>query len=304
MRIVSGVGAFLTCFGLLVGAISPACADEEGQQLRGLVEKAAPCVVSIKIVLKTEFKGMGVARDSESRMTLPGVVVTPDGLIMFSNATFSTERFQEMMGDEAPEGFRFKMTPTSFKAVFAGDEKEYDAFLAATDTKLDLAFVKVEGLGDRKLAYVDFNGGAVPEIGQKVVGISRLPKGYDYAPYFKTGRVSGQITKPRKAWLIDGHISELSLPVYTLSGEVVGVFTTINAGVKDEDDSGAMGFMAMMGEGSDTYGFILPAQTARAVIELAAKQAVEVAAERARKKDEKKEQKPAPAKPAAPGKGK
>lgn len=304
MRITRGVGAFLACFGLLVGAIGPACADEESQQLRALVEKAAPCVVSVKIVLKTEFKGMGVARDSESRMRLPGVVVSPDGLIMLSNAAFSTQRFQEMMGEEAPEGFSFKMTPTSFKAVFAGDEKEYDAFLAATDTKLDLAFVKVEGLGDRKLAYVDFNGGAVPEVGQKVVGVSRLPKGYDYAPYFETGRVCGQISKPRKAWLVDGHISELGLPVYTLTGEVVGVFTNIDAGVKDEDDLGAIGFMAMMGEGANTYGFILPAQTARAVIALAARQAVEVAAERARKKDEKKEQKPAPAKPATPGKGK
>jgi len=285
-----------------MGFASPLLAQEE-QRLRALVEKAAPCIVSIKIVLKTEFKGMGVARDSESRMTLPGVVVSPDGLIMLSNAAFSSQRFQEMMGNEAPEGFSFKMTPISFKAVFAGEEKEHDAYLVATDTKLDLAFVKVEGLGDRKLACVDFGSEAVPEIGQVVVGVSRLPKGFDYAPYFETGRVSGLINKPRKAWIVDGHISELGLPVYTLAGEVVGVFTTINAGANEEDDFGGMAFMAMLGEGRDSPGFILPSQAARAVIELAAEQAVKVAAERAKKK-EKKEQPLTTAKPTAPAKGK
>jgi len=91
-------------------------------------------------------------------------------------------------GSETPN---IKVIPTDIKVIFEQEDKEYTAFLAATDTKLDLAFLKIEGLGDRKLTAVDFAAAAVPTLGEQIVTVSRLRKGFDYAPYFETARISG-----------------------------------------------------------------------------------------------------------------
>lgn len=285
---------------MLWAAACPVRADEEASQLQTLVEKTAPAVASLRVVLKTEYKGGGASRDQESRLTMQGVVVTPDGLLMLSNTPFSTKRMMEMMGAEGMiEDLGMKITPVAFKVSFPGDEKEYDAFLAATDTNLDLAFVKVEGLEGKTLAVVDFGSAVNPTIGQRVVAVSRLSKGYDYAPYFQSGRVVGEITKPRRAWILEGGISEFGLPVFTTSGEVIGVLTTVPSGVKDEGlgDSMSMGFSFLMrmlgGGGGGVAGgvFVVPGATVKSVIERAAAKAVEVAAERAKKKAQKEAEK-------------
>src|SRR5262249_47355173 len=154
------------------------------------------------------------------RMELQGVVVDKSGLVMVSSSAWSPNRFAEMMGEgsDNQEGFGVKVTPTEFKVIFERDEKEYSAFLAATDTKLDLGFLKIEDPLDRTITPVDFGATTSPTVGQEVVSVSRLSKGYDYAPYFESARISGIIAKPRKAWMMDGSISGFGLPVFTPSG--------------------------------------------------------------------------------------
>jgi hypothetical protein len=296
----------LSLLASLIALAPRARADDEASQLVGLVDKISPAIATVRVVLKTEFKFGGQGQDNESKLTLQGVVVDPTGLIIVSNSPFNTSRMSEMFGGGASsEGFGMKMTPTSFKVVFGREEKEYDAFLAATDTKIDLAFIKVEGLSDRKLPFVDFSASETPSLGQKVVGVSRLGKGYDYAPYFESARVSGEINKPRKAWMVDGGLGELGLPVFTPTGEVVGVLSTVPSGVKEEDSDDSMGFSMMMrlfgGGGGGMGAFILPGPTVKAVIEQASRRAVEVAAERAKKKAAAPAPAPAAAAPKKPG---
>jgi hypothetical protein len=294
--------------GLTVLAGGRARADEEGNQLQAVLAKVAPSVATVRAVIKTEDKGEQ-GQDQESRVALTGVVVSEDGLVMMTNLLFSPKRFWQLMGYPASslEAYNVKVTPTAFKVTFGHEEKEYDAFLAATDANLDLAFVKVEGLGDRKLTPVDFSSSTPPTIGQKVVTVSRLEKGYDYAPYFQCSRVSGEVNKPRKAWMLDGTASGFGAPIFTLNGDVVGVLTTVVSGFKDESAAGGMGFsmmMRMLGGGGGMPGgvFVLPGQTIKAVIDQAGKRAVEVAAERAKKAAEKPAA-TAPAKPANPPAG-
>lgn len=287
--------------------------QEEANQLQALVQKQAPTIVTLKVVAKSEFKMGGEAQSQEYRMTLQGVVVTPDGLIMLSSAPFSTEQLMEIMGGAGSEtmGFEMKITPTSFRVIFEKEDKEYEAFLVATDAKLGLAFVKVEGLSERQCSAVDFSSTANPTIGQTVLTISRLSKGYDYAPYFATGRICGEITKPRKAWKVEGNISEMGLPVYTLSGEAIGVLTSVPSGVKEEMSGSSMDFgfflRFLRGGLSTVSTFVVPAQAVKSLIEQASKRAAELAVERAKQKEQKKEEKPAPQKPAQekpkPGKG-
>src|SRR5438093_6815311 len=156
---------------LLALSISPPVrADDESAQLQSLLDKQSPTICTLKAVLKTEFKAGGQSQDQESKLTMQGVVVDPEGIVMMSNMPFSPGRAMEMFGrGEAGEGLNVKATPSNLKVIFAREDKEYDAFVAATDTKLDLVFVKVEGLGDRKLPFVDFGSATELSIGQQVV---------------------------------------------------------------------------------------------------------------------------------------
>jgi len=99
--------------------------------------------------------------------------------------------------------------------------------------------------------------------------------------------VCGTLKKPRKAWLLEGGANSLGLPVYALSGEVVGVIATIPSGIEEEEDGGGgapgMGFlMRMMGGGSDLLPpvFVVPGRTVAPLVEQALKKAAELIEER------------------------
>lgn len=267
-------------------------AQDDPSAIQSVMEKVAPSIATVKLVIKTTMKIGGQTRDEESKMTIQGVVVTPDGLVMISNSPLSPQRMMEMLAGEAmPAGMDFKSTPTSIKVIFGNEDKEYDGFLAATDTKLDVAFVKVEGLGEKPLPPVDFGNAIDVKLGQRVISISRLSKGYDYAPYFALGQVCGEIAKPRRAWMLTGDISQVGLPVFTLDGQLVGVLTTVAPQVK-EAEGDTMGFAMVMqmlsGGGMSASGgiFVVPGQQIKPLIEQANRRAIDLAAERAKKPKE------------------
>lgn len=293
---------------LSLSLLVPAVAQDESASVQSVLEKVAPSIVTVKVVIKTTMKMGGESMEEESKMTLQGVVVTPDGLIMVSNSPFSPKRMMEMLaGESMPAGLDYKMTPTSIKVIFGNEDKEYDGFLAATDSKLDLAFVKVEGLGDRQLTPVNFAGATDAKLGQKVIAVSRLSKGYDYAPYFALGQVCGEIAKPRKAWMLLGDISQLGLPVFTLNGELLGVLTTIAPDVREEggDTMGFAMFMRLLsGGGSSGTGgvFVVPGQQISPLVEQANRRAAELAQQRSKQKQEAPKS-PAPSQPTKPKTG-
>lgn len=280
---------------LLAALTAPVRADELGDQLKILVDKVSPSIVTVKVVLKTELSMGGQSQDDESRHEVHGVVVDPDGLIMLSSAGLSGDNLSEMMGGRGRE-ISVKITPTDIKVVVEREEKEYSAFLAATDSKVGLGFLKIEDLGDRKLPAVDFGAAVDATIGQNVAGVGRQRKGYDYAPYFETARVNGEIAKPRKAWMVDRSAAGMGMPVFTTAGKVIGVLTNIPDGMRDEEDGGGGGggrgfgrMMRMMGgggRGGAGSGFVLPGAVVKDLIGKAKAKAAEVAAERAKQKDE------------------
>ncbi len=273
-------------------ALSPLCvrADDEAAQLSSLLSKQAPAIVTVKASLKSSMKGADSSgQDSESPITMQGVVVKADGLVMISNLALSPTRAMELMGRGGGDKLDIKITATNIKVIFADDEKEYDAFLAATDTNLDLAFVKIESAGGKTFTALDFTNPGTATIGQKVVGLTRLSKGYDFAPYYQTARISGAITKPRSAMMLDGGISGFGLPIFALTGEPVGVLSTILSAGDDSSGTAASYamFLRMLTGGGSTGAFLIPATAVRSVIEQADKRSVVVAADRAKKKSEK-----------------
>lgn len=253
-------------------------ADTEADQASKLIDQIAPSIVTVRIVVKITVKQEGQSRTRESRVVSEGVVVSPDGLIMMSSAPVSTDIVKQMLGGGDDDStFDFTIEPTDFKVVIGNEEKEYSAFLAATDVKTTLAFIKITDLGDRKLTALDLSTSASPNIGDTVLAISRLSKGYDYAPIYSSTRVNGQMSKPLPSWVLGGDIMSIGLPVFSLTGIPVGVMT-LAAATADTDDRDSSSPMDMMehfeGSASSPIGYVmLPIPTITEVITEAEKQA-------------------------------
>ncbi|MGE3164527.1 MAG: serine protease [Planctomycetota bacterium] len=280
MKVRTGILSLL----LVALAVAPTFAQSE---LSGLLDRVAPSIVTVKVVIKTEFNMMGQTQNEEQRSELQGVVVDPSGLIMISNAEISADRMKEAMGAGPFGEVDLKMTPSDFKIVFGNEETEHAAFLVATDTKLDLAFLQVQELGERKPSPVVFAEDAEGSVGDLIVSVSRLQKGYDYAPYFATGRISGVLQKPRTAWIVDGNIGSYGLPIFTSSGKVVGVLVTLAASTTEESGGGFGSLLRMMRGAGGSDGplgtFVLPSKLVARLIEQAKAKAVELKAEMSEK---------------------
>lgn len=276
---------------LLALAPMTARADDAANPLEDLIKKQAPSIVTVKAVLKMQMKMSGQSRDTETRMELLGTVVSPDGLIMVSNAPFDTKSMMQMMGSDSSD-FQIKISPTDFKVVIGSEEKQYTGFMAGADTTVGMAFIKIEDLGDRTLQPVEFASADRPAIGDNVYAVGRLSKGYDYAPFLEDAVVVGHFTKPKEGWVVSG-TQDVGVPVFTASGKLLGASTMVASGVSD---SGTRS----MSVGSHLQPFLLPASTFTSVIALAKQQAVTVGAKRAQDKAAKPATPATPATPTAP----
>ncbi len=264
-------GSTITLCTALTLSLARAGLAQGETDLADLLDRTASSIVTVKVVIKKEISVMGQSQNEDSRSELPGVVVDDSGLIMISNAEISADRAKAALsGNPMAANLDLTMTPTDFQVIFGNEEQEFSAFLVAKDTKLDLAFLQVEDLGGRKPAAISFAEGTKPAIGETVVAISRLKKGFDYAPYGTTARISGAIRKPRKAWIIDGALDSYGLPIFSSSGGVIGVLITLAPTTMDDSGGSSFGgMMRMLRGGSMDSGvgtFVLPAKVVNGLI--------------------------------------
>lgn len=203
-----------------------------------LAEKTAP-IVTIKFVLKTKSSW----GESESESEATAVIVEPDGLVLCSKT--------ELGGYGEYYGSRRTSLPTDIKVLIGDDAEGLEAKLLARDSELDLIWLRIKDLGDRKLPYVDLEQSAVPEIGDHIYSVSRMGKYFDRIAVVNEGRVGGVTAKPRKLYVPSSGGSGLGLPTYNAGGELIGV--PIRLRPEREELEGA----------SDMYGawgLILPAK--------------------------------------------
>jgi S1-C subfamily serine protease len=284
--------------GLALGAAAAAAADRQEDALARLLERYAPAIVNVKVVLKTEFEFGGSVQDQESTLEARGAVVDPSGLVLVWNSQLSAGRLLEAAQQMGGEDLQFKITPTDFRVSVPGRAQEYRAFLAGADSDLDLAFLQIEREIDRPLPAIDLEGAKPARLGETVVGISRMSPSFDRAPFFETAQIAGEVRKPRRAWVLDASPALLGLPVFNLRGEPVGVVATILSRVAEGAPQGGdmMDFFAL-GRGRMESGplgvFLVPAERVRGVVAQAKKRAAELLEERARARE-------APAEPLAP----
>lgn len=251
-----------------------------------LLARVAPAIVSVKVVLKTEFNMGDSMQEQESVLDALGAVVDPDGLILLWNSQLSATRLMDavrQMGEG--EDFKLKMTPTDFRVTIAGDATEHRAFLAASDSELDLAFLQLEAKPDRPLASIEFGRSPLTRVGDTVFGVSRLSPAFDRAAFIETGRIAGRISKPAKAFILDASPALLGLPVFDLEGRAVGVVATVLSRVSEPAAQGGdmMSYFAL-GRGRMENGplgvFLLPGERVKELVAAARLRARELLAER------------------------
>lgn len=251
-----------------------------------LLSRIAPAIVSVKVVLKTEFNMGDSIQEQESVLDALGAVVDPDGLILLWNSQLSATRLMDavqQMGEG--EDFKLKMTPTDFRVTVGGDAREYRAFLAASDSELDLAFLQLEERPERPLASVEFGRARPTRIGDTVLGVARLSPAFDRAAFFETGRIAGRIVKPAQAFILDASPALLGLPVFDLEGHAVGAVATVLSRVSEPaTQSGDMMSYFALGRGRMESGplgvFVLPGNRVQELIAAARLRAGELLAER------------------------
>jgi hypothetical protein len=232
----------------LVGLVAAAAADTPQARL---IQSRADPVVTVKAALKITGSFRGQSFDQEHEITVSGVIVDACGFVMIPSQAVAPHF--PARGGEQPD---FKVTPTNLRVVFAGDEKEYEAILGATDSKLGLAFVLIRDLKGRAAGAVDLNKSAEPNVGDTLYAVTRLGQGFDYAPVCQEARVVGQVTKPRNMWVLQGPGADVPHPLYNADGAVTGIVVT-QEGVGDE--------------GAGSRPFLLPLKIATGTIERALK---------------------------------
>ena len=255
----------------LLGARPVRAGDAYAKQM----DAKASTVVIVKAVLKISFG----SNENESNYEAAGTIVDPTGLVMIQGFAFG--------------GSRAKVNPTNLRVLFDGEEKEYDAVLGATESKLGLAFVRVKDIGDKKITPIDFASPAEPAVGDELFGVLRTDSGFDYAPYYGTAKLVGQVKKPREMWLVSGFIP-IGAPLYAADGKTAGVVIR-QSGISEEGGSARTFLLPMKAFGAVVAQAAKAAQKALDDAKAHEKEAAEAAA--------KEEKKPDDAKPTEPGMG-
>ncbi len=271
MRAIAIGGLFV----LLISVCGGLNAQEQANPYQKLLDRVAPSIVSVEIVVKYEFSYGGETNTSEQKIPAIGTILTPDGLVVVSAMGFSTETFRQMMGQMMgdTEQFQFKVSPQSFKVHLAGETKPLDAELIATDSKLGIGFLRIKDLGERTLTPAQFKEAPL-SVGQELMIVTRMGKNFDYAPVVQKVLLGGTISKPRRAFVSGGLAStEPGALVYTMEGEAVG-FTIFLPELFASDEGEAFSAFTMMFTRSlmslaSPSGFILPISELKPIMEQA-----------------------------------
>lgn len=283
LRAAALIAVSLVVPSLLVASAEPGAANLGSADL---LSRYAAAIVRVEAVLETRLNLGGQGEAEDSRLDLLGAVVDSSGLVMIWNSHISSARMVEMMQNAGRgEGMGIQVVPRSFTVMLP--EGEVPAMLAATDSALDLAFLQLERPPAKPLTFVDFSHSARPTVGDALLAVSRLGRGFDHAPYLQSARMGGVLKKPREAWIVDGNLSAFGLPVFDRAGGPVGVVTTVatRGGATDSAaGSPTMGQMiggAFGAPGEGPLGvFVLPGERVASLVKLASERAQQLLKER------------------------
>jgi hypothetical protein len=259
---------------LLALGVPPAHAADAAST--DVLDRVAPAVVAVDAVFQMRVSYQGqVVREQEVPAPGLGVVVDPSGLVVVGDVGHLTKAFERGM-----PGLSISLAPRTLKVTFAGESKEHDAVLVVRDSGVGVAFLQILDLGDRKVPFVDLQKpGEGPRLGQDLLAVRRLGRGFDHAAELLRLSVAQAIQQPRRMWGIRGDFQEHGLPAFDRSGAPVGL-VTIQFGSEGIDVGSAM-----TGGGIAARLCLLPLDVVGALVDQARKRVPEAVAKARGDKD-------------------
>ena len=224
------------------------------QQKKDLISKLtdqhAPCIITVEFISKESFMG----REQKNEMEAPGVMVSPDGLVLTANSRLQGLMSMSMrMRGGGPDGTMPQSDAEDIKIIIGDDDSEkYEAKLVARDSDLDLAWVQIVDTKGQTFKYVDFQNSAQLEVGDSYYTISRMGERFDRVPLVSSSSIAGVVQNPRPLLVGSGNTA-WGGPVFSADGKVAGFVVTQPP---EPGEEGAMSLESMMNMG----GFILPAK--------------------------------------------
>lgn len=231
-----------------------------GPDYKGLVDRTAPALVTVKFVLKVSGGGgmMGMLGDQESESEVTGVVIDPTGVVMCSNSRLGG--FASMLRRFAgPMGGTITATPTNMKVLIGDDTEGVDATLIARDSELDLAWIRINDKGTYQ--HLDLSKGTTVNVGDSVLAIRRMGRYFARTVVVSEGRIGGITSKPRRLYVPTGDLTAgMGLPVFTMNGTLIGVVITQTPDTDSDSGGNPMSMFGNVMSMQDTFaGLILPA---------------------------------------------
>ncbi len=188
--------------------VIPVWSDPIAESAREISKDAQDALVSVRIVLEV--------RKSEMTVERLATVIDPSGLMIMSLAGIDPS----VLG-LFPDGMDIQVKDMT---VILPDKTEMPAKIVLRDTDLDLAVLRPIEKIEQPLVHISMDEGAVPEMMDQMVLLSKLGRSANYTPLVVPARVVGIITKPRTWYVlnISPDLSDLGSPVFDTDGMLVG----------------------------------------------------------------------------------
>ncbi len=184
--------------------IAPSHADVSPDVAAKIYADATPSLVVVQFTWASEVRKV--------ELSAAGVVVTDDGLVMASLASFNPQFPDEQLTD-------FKIIiPHADK-----DEEEIEAEFLGRDERYGLAYVKAKA----KHAWkpLKFEPAGV-KIGETVLSVGMLPRGGGFKPYLTEGTVSAELRDAVPQTLVMGALAPVQSPVFNEKGMAIGLVSS------------------------------------------------------------------------------
>lgn len=212
-----------------VAWMGSACGDELTVQGRAVVEKNQKAVVTVQLVIKSKFSGMGMgSQEQEDKSEATGVVIDPSGLTVLAlSETDPSSMYESMIsGMDMADKMKFSSSVGDVKLLL-DDGTEVAARVVLRDKDLDLAFVRPETPPAQPLAAVDLTQGGEPQLLDAVISLDRLGRVANRTVAAGIEHIQAIIQKPRLLYVPgnDPTFSSLGSPMFTLDGKLVGITT-------------------------------------------------------------------------------
>jgi hypothetical protein len=222
MRALIAAGLTAALLGVLAfasaAAPKPAKANKppaaERPEWGRLIAQSSEALVAVKFVL--QMKGAkGSDRSSEEEAYC--LLIDPSGVVLCPSAYIGI----------APQSMRRAMggmsvLPTEFKVLIGDDPEGYEARLLARDADLELAWLQLKAPG-KKLPSLDLSARPQPQVGDKLLTLSRTPRYLGRAPVVAENALGGTATRPRPLLLLAGLSLQPGVAVFSNAGVLVGV---------------------------------------------------------------------------------